>query len=153
MKSAVYFRIAAILFLLFAAGHTFGFLTFRPPTAEGQQVWAAMNRVKFSVGKETFSYGEFYVGFGLAITSADLFAAWLTWTLGSLSRTAKPATTTIAWSLVAWQITWLGLMLRYFSAGPAILSFLTAVFLALAARSVQSVPLRNGQSSMEEVSM
>ncbi len=35
MKATVWFRVSAIVLLFFAAGHTFGFLTFKPPTAEG----------------------------------------------------------------------------------------------------------------------
>ena len=34
MISAKLYRTAAIVFLLFAAGHTFGFLTLTPPTSE-----------------------------------------------------------------------------------------------------------------------
>ncbi len=32
MTSRMGFRIAAVIFLLFAAGHSFGFLSFRPST-------------------------------------------------------------------------------------------------------------------------
>ena len=78
MKSAtVWFRISAVLLLLFAAGHTFGFLTFRAPTPAGQAVFSSMNDVHFSVDRQTFSYGDFYLGFGLSISVFQLFEAWL----------------------------------------------------------------------------
>lgn len=38
MKPAVWFRVSAVVLLLFAIGHTVGFLSFRPPTADGQGV-------------------------------------------------------------------------------------------------------------------
>jgi hypothetical protein len=43
MSATLLFRIASIVFLLFALGHTFGFLSFKPPTAEGLAVQKAMN--------------------------------------------------------------------------------------------------------------
>ena len=81
MRPIVWFRVTAVLFLLFAAGHTFGFLTFRPPSVEGQNVWTAMNNVRFTLGSSTYSYGNFYLGFGLIITAFQLFVAWLSWVL------------------------------------------------------------------------
>jgi hypothetical protein len=35
MKPILWFRIASILLLIFATGHTFGFLTFKAPTPDG----------------------------------------------------------------------------------------------------------------------
>jgi hypothetical protein len=35
MSGSSLYRTASVVFLLFAAGHTFGFLSFTPPTAEG----------------------------------------------------------------------------------------------------------------------
>lgn len=75
VKAATWFRITSVLLLLFAAGHTFGFLTFRPATAEGQAVWAAMNGVRFAAGHGTSSYRGFYVGFGLFVSSFYVFEA------------------------------------------------------------------------------
>jgi hypothetical protein len=114
----------AILMLLFAAGHTYGFLAFRPDTAEGQAVWTAMNSVRFSEGGSTFSYGQFYVGFGLFISLFLLFGAWLAWRLGSMPLSdARP----IAWAMFGVQCISLALSLRYFAAGPAVLSAATAL--------------------------
>lgn len=48
MKASTWFRIAFVVMLLFAAGHTFGFLTFRASTADGQAVRAAMDTVHFT---------------------------------------------------------------------------------------------------------
>jgi hypothetical protein len=128
----------AVFLLLFAAGHTFGFLAFRPSTTEGRAVWLAMNSVRFAEGHSTFSYGGFYTGFGLTITAFQLFAAWLAWLLGSMARQSAArqsaaAVRPIAWGMFALQIVGIGLSLKYFSAGPAVLSALAAVCLAIAA--------------------
>jgi hypothetical protein len=137
MRPIVWFRVTAVLFLLFAAGHTFGFLTFRPPSEEGRNVWTAMNNVHFSMGSSTFSYGNFYLGFGLTITVIQLFEAWLSWVLGSMARRGIAEARTIAVGLIAVQIFGLGLSLRYFSVEPALLSGLTVVTLAIAAMSTR----------------
>jgi len=135
MKPVLWFRIAAGLMLLFAIGHTIGFLTFQPPSVEGQNVWKAMNAVHFSVGSSSFSYGDFYKGFGLFITAFQLFAVWLAWSLGSMARRGAPGVRMIAWGMSILQLVSLALSLRYFSAGPAVLSGLTAASLIIAAIS------------------
>jgi len=43
MKAVTLYRIASVLLVLFAAGHTFGFLKFKPSSAEGLAVRDAMN--------------------------------------------------------------------------------------------------------------
>jgi hypothetical protein len=85
MSATILFRIASVVFLLFALGHTFGFLTFKPPTAEGLAVKKAMSDVEFKVGESSLSYGRFYRGFGLSCTMSMLFSAILCWQLGALA--------------------------------------------------------------------
>jgi hypothetical protein len=46
MSATILFRIASVVFLLFALGHTVGFLSFKPPTAEGLAVRTAMGAAK-----------------------------------------------------------------------------------------------------------
>jgi hypothetical protein len=133
MRAAAWFRITAVVMLLFAAGHTFGFLTFRPATAEGQEVWATMNSVHFSVGDATFSYGGFYVGFGLFVSAFYLFEAWLIWFLGQMAGRGVVEARAIAWGLCALQIVGAGLSLRYFAAVPTVLSVVAAICLGLGA--------------------
>ena len=58
MKSTTLFRIASVVLILYAAGHTFGSLSFKAPTAEAQAVRTAMDNVKFSVDGSTFSFGD-----------------------------------------------------------------------------------------------
>ena len=60
MTAKMSYRIAAVLLVLFAAGHTLGFLSFKPPSAEGVAVRDAMTSVHFEYKGGTYSYGEFY---------------------------------------------------------------------------------------------
>jgi hypothetical protein len=132
-KAVVLYRIAAVVFVLFAAGHTFGFLSFKPTTPEGLAIRDGMNNVHFSVGHETFSYGGFYTGFGLSITTSMLFSAFLSWYLSGLARTNPAAIGSLAWGFVALQVVMVVLSLVYFSVAPASFSALLVVVLGWAA--------------------
>lgn len=127
MTSTLSYRIAAVLLVLFALGHTIGFLRFTPPTAEGQAVRSAMNTVHFSVGSSTFSYGGFYVGFGLYISAYLLFSAVLAWQLGAFANIAPEVVRAIGWMFFAVQVVSLALSWKYFSIVPAIFSALVAL--------------------------
>lgn len=136
MKARLWFRVSAVLFLLFAMGHTFGFLTFRPPTAAGQAVWSAMNNVRFSDGGSTFSYGEFYRGFGLSISASQVFFAWLAWLLASMAYRDPVSARLIAWAMVGLQLVGFGLSLKYVSVVPALFSVVSALCLTMGALSI-----------------
>jgi hypothetical protein len=133
MKATLLYRIAAVIFVLMALGHTFGFLRFKPPTPAGIEVRDAMERVQFQADGQTFSYGGFYRGFGLSITAYLLFFAVLAWQLGTLSAARTAGIATIAWSLVVMQVSALALCFLYFPIAPTILSALLTICLAWAA--------------------
>jgi len=122
MRAAWWFRAASVMLLLFAAGHTYGFLKFRPSSADGLAVWNSMNQVHFQLGSTLHTYGEFYLGFGLFITAFYLFVAWLAWSMGSMARRSSVETVGLAFGMLLLQLLSLGLALRYFGAGPAVLS-------------------------------
>src|SRR6476469_8928396 len=81
MTATTPFRICAVVLVLFAMGHTFGFLRFQPGTAEGAAVKAAMESVRFPFGNASRSYAELYRGFGFFVTAYLLFAALISWEL------------------------------------------------------------------------
>lgn len=121
------FRIAAIVLVLFAVGHTVGFLTFRAATEEGRAVWQSMQAVHFSVGSSTFSYGGFYVGFGLCITLFYLFAAFVAWRLSAAnSDAARQLMQPLGWALVTLQCAGAMLSWVYFGVAPLVLSLAAA---------------------------
>jgi hypothetical protein len=132
MKATLLYRIASVLFILFAAGHTFGFLSFKPASPEGLAVRDAMNTVHFHMNGSSFTYGGFYTGFGLYATVYLLFSAFLAWHLGDLARSNPSAIGALAWVFVAAQVASLVLSWKYFLLPPVILSALVAACLAWA---------------------
>ena len=137
MRAAQWFRAAALILLLFAIGHTYGFLSFRPASEEGLAVWNSMNKVRFAVGHGTASYGEFYVGFGMFITAFYLFCSWLAWTIASMARRANPETKRLATGLALLQFVGLGLALWYeFGPPPTFMSLATIVCLIFGIRAL-----------------
>ncbi len=140
MKPAILFRVAAVLYLLFAIGHTFGFLTFKPPTEEAQAVRESMNTVHFVMQDKILSYGGFYRGFGLAITGAILLQAFFCWYLGSMARHGNPAVVPLGSALFAQQLASQGLSWLYFGLPPVILGTIVAIILALATWLAQTRP-------------
>jgi hypothetical protein len=132
MKPAILFRIAAAFFVLFAAGHTFGFLSFKPPTREALAVRNSMDSVQFEVQGKTFSYGGFYRGFGLSATASMLFQAFLAWSLGNMARRNSRELIPIGWAFFLLQISGLVMAWIYFGIAPMILSALVAALIGIA---------------------
>ncbi len=137
MKATALFRTAAILFVLFAVGHTVGFLRLKPPTAEALAVRDAMNQVHFQIGGSSFSYGGFYTGFGLYVTAYLIFSAFLSWHLGKMAASYPAAIGGLGWIFCAIQVASLGLACIYFSIAPASFSALVAICLGWASWSVE----------------
>jgi hypothetical protein len=133
MKASLLYRIASVVLILFAAGHTFGFLGFRPPTPEGIAVFDAMNQVHFEVQGASYSYGAFYRGFGLFVSVYLVFAALLAWHLGGLAREMPQAIGALGWMFFVVQLASLGLGWVYFSAAPAAFSAVAAICVGWAA--------------------
>ena len=122
--------------LLFAIGHTAGFLTFRPKSAEGQAAIKAM-AVVFSEDGTRFSYDGFYTGFGLSVSLYMLFAAFLAWQLGALAKRDPAAVGPLAIAFCAMQVAQLIVCLVYFFTAPIIFESVIALALALAAWRVR----------------
>ncbi len=136
MKSIWLYRTAAVVFVLFALGHTFGFLSFRPRTAEGLAVYNAMNSVRL-VTNADYTYGKFYTGFGLFVTAYMLFSAFLAWQLGGLARKLPESAGALGWGLFTVQLACLALSGIYFGGPQVAFSSVTVVCLGWAAWSVQ----------------
>src|SRR5579864_7866946 len=103
MNATLLYRIASVLLIVFAAGHTVGFLTFKAPTPEAVAVRDAMKNVHFQLGSASFSYEGFYVGFGLFVTAYMLFSAFLAWHLGVLAARSPLAIGALSWSFFTLQ--------------------------------------------------
>ena len=98
MRSSLLYRIAAILLVLFAAGHTAGFRKTQPGWGVDPLV-TSMRTARFDVQGFQRTYWDFYVGFGLFVSVFLLLAAILAWQLGGLPGQAVPRVRATAWAL------------------------------------------------------
>jgi hypothetical protein len=133
MSATLFYRISAVLFVLFTFGHTFGFLSFRPASAEGQAVLDSMSRVRFDAGGRSATYAEWYRGFGLSITVSMLFWAFLSWHLGELAKFQPHAIGAVGWAFFAVQVAGTVMALLYFGPPAVALSTLAAALVGIAA--------------------
>jgi hypothetical protein len=138
MSATLLYRIAAVLLLLFATGHTIGFLRFKPPNAEGIAVRDSMDNVRLQVGSGKLTYGDFYRGFGLFCTLYLLFAAYLAWHLGTMAKGNPQAIGSLGWAFFAVQLVSIVLSWIYFLPPPVILSALVAICTGWAAWLVKA---------------
>jgi len=127
MKAMLLYRIAAVVFVLFAAGHTVGFLKFKPPNPDGLAVRDTMDNVRLQVGSGKLTYGDFYRGFGLFCTVYLLFAAYLAWWLGSLARSNPQAIGNLGLAFFVLQLASIVISWIYFLPPPVILSTVLAI--------------------------
>lgn len=151
MNVTLLYRIAAVLLILFAAAHTFGFLSFTPPTPEGVAVRDAMNNVHFQVRSHNYSYGNFYRGFGLFATAYLLFAAFLAGHLGAMAAKHPQAIGSLAWVFFGLQLVSMALSWIYFAPPPVVASALVALCLGLAAWKLQGAASQSRQDEAMSV--
>jgi len=137
MKATVLYRIASVLLVIFAAGHTVGFLKLKPPTMEGLAVRDAMNGVHFQVRGHDYSYGGFYKGFGLFVTADMLFSAFLAWYLAGLASKSPQAIGALGWAFFVLQLATLALSWLYFAPLVTVFSGVLVVCLGWAAWQVK----------------
>ena len=110
MKASIFYRIAAVLLLLFAAGHTLGFRQ-SDPSWGVDALLASMRSIHFYIQGFNRSYWDLFQAAGFSVGVFYLFAAILAWQLGSLSG-ANLAPMRTAWafavcfaaiSVVSWR--------------------------------------------------
>ena len=133
MNATLLYRIAAALLLLFAVGHTLGFLSFKPTSPEALAVRDAMNNVAFQLRGSSYTYGNFYKGFGLMVTAYLIFSAYLAWHLGKLAASQPQAIGFLGWAFAAAQFACLVLSVTYFFLLPTLFSGAVVLCLVWAA--------------------
>lgn len=122
--STLLLRIAAVVYALFTAGHTYGAM-FKDPSTGGpakQAVLAAMRTYQENVMGSMRSYWDFYKGFGFMVSWCLVLFAILCWQLASLARSnpsvARPLTLTLFFISIPITI----LSYTHFFAAPAVFS-------------------------------
>lgn len=88
MKRSTWLKIAALLTVLYAIGHTLGFPWTPVRDGSAQGVIDAMQTVRFATEGVSRSYWDFYEGFGLAITGFLVLQAVLLWQLAAFPAAA-----------------------------------------------------------------
>jgi len=110
MSTTLLLRIASIVSLLFAAGHSMGGLQKWSPTPDNV-VLRAMTDVHFPVMGVSRSYLDLYLGLGWSISIFLLLQTVLLWQLAALARTnaaqvrpmiAAFLVATLASGIIAW---------------------------------------------------
>jgi hypothetical protein len=83
MKASVFYRIAAVLLLLFAVGHTLGFRQSDPQWGV-DALLGSMRSIHFDVQGSNRTYWDLFVAAGFSVGVFYFFAAILAWQLGGL---------------------------------------------------------------------
>ena len=83
MKASLWYRVAAVLLLLFAVGHTLGFRQSDPAWGV-DALLGSMRSLHFDVQGFSRTYWDFFVAAGFSVGVLYLFAAVLAWQLGGL---------------------------------------------------------------------
>src|SRR5215813_3769393 len=97
MKASVFYRIAAVLLLLFAIGHTLGFRQSDPKWGV-DALLSSMRSIHFDMQGSSRSYWDLFVGAGFSLSVFFVFSAILAWQLGSLSPETLARLRGIAWA-------------------------------------------------------
>jgi hypothetical protein len=132
MKGKLFFRIASILLVLFALGHTLGFRKTAPDWGV-DSLLASLRQIHFNAQGFDRTYYDFYEGFGFFVSVFLLFAAVVAWQLGGLSREVLARIPLITWSLVVCFAAVTLLSWKYFFAVPVVFSVLITTCFLLAA--------------------
>jgi hypothetical protein len=97
MKASLFYRIAAVLLLLFAVSHTLGFRQ-SDPTWGVDALLGSMRSIHFDVLGFNRTYWDFFVAAGFSVGVLYLFAAVLAWQLGGLAAATLAAMRGTAWA-------------------------------------------------------
>ena len=97
MKVSLFYRIAAILLLLFAVAHTLGFRQSDPQWGV-DALLGSMRSIHFDVQGFNRTYWDLFVAAGFSVGVFYLFAAILAWQLGRLPAATLAVLRGIAWA-------------------------------------------------------
>jgi hypothetical protein len=132
MKPMLFYRIASVLLVLFAAGHQIGFRQTKGMTG-ADAVVEQMKSVHFTVQGFPRVYYDFFVGFGYFVTVFLLFSAVLAWQLGGLQPDVLVRIPVVTWGLAACFAAVAILSWTYFFAAPGVFATLVTICLAAGA--------------------
>src|ERR1700674_1514601 len=132
MKASMFYRIAAVLLLLFAAGHTLGFRQ-SDPSWGVDTLLGSMRSIHFDVQGFSRTYWDFFSAFGLFFSVFLLFSAVLAWQLGGLPAETFARMRRTAWALAICFAAVTALSLKYAFTTPIVFSTMITLCLIAAA--------------------
>jgi hypothetical protein len=97
MKASMFYRIAAVLLLLFALGHTLGFRQ-SDPSRGVDALLGAMRSIHFDVQGFSRTYWDLFQASGFCVGVFYFFAAILAWQLGGLPAATLALMRGTAWA-------------------------------------------------------
>ena len=97
MRASLFYRIAAVLLLFFAVGHTLGFRQSDPQWGLDAML-ASMRSTHFEVQGVTRTYWEIFEAAGFSVGVFYVFAAILAWQLGGLPAPTLAIMRGTAWA-------------------------------------------------------
>jgi hypothetical protein len=100
MKASLFYRIAAVLLLLFAFGHTLGFRQ-SDPTWGVDALLGSMKSIHFDVQGFSRTYWDLFVAAGFCVGVFYFFSAILAWQLGGLPAETLARMRGTAWAFAA----------------------------------------------------
>jgi len=143
MKAFHFLRIAAVITLLYFAGHTAG-MPWTPYTEpKATPILEAMKNHSFEGSGFKGTYWDLYFGFGLVISVFMLLQAAVLWQVGSLAKTDAILVRPIVVSFLVAYIINAALAWRYFFVVPVVMSGVNALCLTISlvlASRTQAVP-------------
>jgi hypothetical protein len=140
MKTSLLYRIASVLLLLFAIGHTLGFRQTTPEWGVASLI-DSMRSIHFDAQGFNRTYWDFFSAFGLFFTVFLLFASVLAWQLAGLPAETFARIRGTAWALAISFVVVTALTWRYAFTTPLVFSVLITVFLIAAAWLAAKKPI------------
>jgi hypothetical protein len=131
MKASLLYRIASVLLLLYAIGHTLGFRQTNPEWGVSSLI-DSMRSIRFDAQGFSRTYWDFFTAFGLFFSVFLLFAAVLAWQLGGLSAETFARMRHTAWALAICFALVTALSLKYAFTTPIVFSTMITVCLIAA---------------------
>src|ERR1700722_3711693 len=145
MRASMLYRIAAVLLLLFAAGHTLGFRQSDPKWGV-DALLDSMRSIRFDVQGFRRTYWDLFEAAGFSVGVFYVFAAILAWQLGGLPAANLALMRGTAWAFALCFAAITVVSWRYLFVLPIAFSIAIALCLTaaagLSARQVSAPPLR-----------
>ena len=145
MKASILYRVAAVLLLLFAVGHTLGFSQSDPKWGV-DALLGSMRSIHFDVQGFNRTYWDLFVAAGFSVGVFYLLAAILAWQLGSLPAATLALMRGTAWAFAICFAAITVVSWRYLFIIPIAFSIVIALCLTaaawLSAKQVSMPPLR-----------